>query len=66
GASKARPLARVAAGLALPMRTAMLVGLGLAALGTVGLLDQAASDIGTHCVMAEAAVRIAHLEEAVT
>ncbi|KAL6764455.1 hypothetical protein V8C86DRAFT_2476205 [Haematococcus lacustris] len=66
GPSKARPLARVAAGLALPMRTAMLVGLGLAALGTVGLLDQAASDIGTHCVMAEAAVRIAHLEEAVT
>ncbi|KAJ9519932.1 hypothetical protein QJQ45_014655 [Haematococcus lacustris] len=63
---KAWTLSRLAGSVALPLRTAMLVGLTFAALGTLSLMDQAASDIGTHCVMAEAAVRIAHLEEAVT
>ncbi len=118
---------RVMMALSLPLRTALLVGLALGALGTVGLMDQVrarfakhtavrtlypythvlgargswvgaapcapcvrrklcvpmcvcvcvcvcvcarftqvASDVGMHCMMAEAAVRIAHLEETVT
>jgi hypothetical protein len=51
---------------ALPLRTALLVALPLAALGTLACMDHMSSSLGVSCTMAEAAIRIAHLEETVT
>ncbi len=46
----------------LPVRTALLVGLVGCALGTLGLLEQVQWDVGVHCALAEAGVRVARLE----
>ncbi|KXZ41694.1 hypothetical protein GPECTOR_317g16 [Gonium pectorale] len=49
----------------LPMRSLMLVGLGLTALSTLQLMNQVGRDVQTHCALAEAMTRVKHLEERV-
>jgi hypothetical protein len=57
GSSLPSPPARLA------WRTLYLVGLAWAVLSTSGLMDSVGRDIAMHCGLAEALMRVTHLEE---
>ncbi|PNW84778.1 hypothetical protein CHLRE_03g158350v5 [Chlamydomonas reinhardtii] len=46
----------------LSLRSLLLLGLGVAGLSTMDLMQQVGRDVGTHCALAEAHTRIRHLE----
>ncbi|MEW5302169.1 MAG: hypothetical protein WDW36_004974 [Sanguina aurantia] len=56
----------IVGGERLPLRTFLLVGLTVCGMSTLGLMDEASRDVGTHCSLAEAHTRILHLEEKMT